>query len=323
MSSLVSTGSAPASERRMAIVGHGFEKFPTGRLLASSAERRWPGLFAECRSHLAGDLPTYVPTYTEVALLLRGPSTVTRQADGVRQRTAAIPGTIWLCPAGLREDFITISDDIPEALHIYLPSRPFSALQTDYGSWDIGVASLRYESGLRDPLLEQIGQVILSEMQSETSSGRLLIESLTCSLAARLLQSYSDISLNPPSLAPSTKGLDHRRLRRVLEFIDAHLEDDITVGRLASIACLSQFHFARVFRTATGKSPHQHLSEKRLELAKSLLSQGSPSLVDIALACTFSSQANFSRAFRRATGMTPGQYRAASRGTHERSTHGS
>src|ERR1700730_10733489 len=157
MSSLVSTGgSAPAWERRMAIVGHGFEKFPTGRLLASSAERRWPGLFAECRSHPAGDLPTYVPTYTEVALLLRGPSTVTRQADGVCQRTAAIPGTIWLCPAGLREDFITISDDIPEALHIYLPSRPFSALQTDYGSWDIGVASLRYESGLRLALLHEL-----------------------------------------------------------------------------------------------------------------------------------------------------------------------
>ena len=270
------------------------------------------GVVAERRSHPAGDLPRFVPIYTEVALLLRGPSTVTRRAGGTYQRTEAVRGTVWLCPASLREDFITVSHDIAEVLHIYLPSRPFAALANDYGSQNFGAASLRYEAGFRDPLLEQIAQVMLAEMQIETSSGRLLVESLAYSLAARLLQTYSDISLNLSDPPAAEKGLDHRRLQRVLEFVEAHLEDDITVENLASTACLSRFHFARAFKAATGKTPRQHVSERRLRLAKALLTQDDRPLIEITLACDFSSQANFSRAFRRATGMAPGRYRAAS-----------
>ena len=104
--------------------------------------------------------------------------------------------------------------------------------------------------------------------------------------------------------------LDRHRLQRVLEFIEAHIEDDLNVATLASTACLSPFHFARVFKTATGKSPHQYVSARRLEQAKALLIQTDRTLADIALACRFSSQANFSRAFCRATGVPPGRYRA-------------
>ena len=79
--------------------------------------------------------------------------------------------------------------------------------------------------------------------------------------------------------------------------------------RLASVACLSQFHFARAFKAAVGQSPHRHVSARRLERAKELLSDADRALVDIALALRFSCQANFTRAFRRATGQTPAQYR--------------
>jgi transcriptional regulator GlxA family with amidase domain len=120
------------------------------------------------------------------------------------------------------------------------------------------------------------------------------------------------VVLDLPRQSTAPKGLDHRRLQRVFKFIEAHLEGNITVERLASAACLSRFHFARGFKTATGKSPRQYLSERRLNLAMSLLTQGNRSLIEIAFACRFSSQANFSRAFRRATGLTPGQYRALS-----------
>jgi len=102
----------------------------------------------------------------------------------------------------------------------------------------------------------------LAEMQIETSSGSLLVESLAYSLAARLLHTYSDISLNLSDPLAAEKGLDHHRLQRVLEFVEAHLEDDITVENLASTACLSRFHFARAFKTATGKTPRQqHVGE--------------------------------------------------------------
>lgn len=113
----------------MIVLGHGYGKFPTGDLIESSVKREWGGILAERRSHPAGELPTFTPPYTEVAMLVRGRSTVTRHADGKTQQTPANRGTIWLCPAGLREDFIRISHDIPEVLHIYLPPKPFWALE--------------------------------------------------------------------------------------------------------------------------------------------------------------------------------------------------
>jgi AraC family transcriptional regulator len=84
----------------------------------------------------------------------------------------------------------------------------------------------------------------------------------------------------------------------VLDYIEANLEGDLTLDRLASIACLSRFHFARAFKTATGLSPHRYVvTAKRLEHAKALLGRGEQRLVDIAFALKFSCQANFTRAF--------------------------
>jgi AraC family transcriptional regulator len=95
----------------------------------------------------------------------------------------------------------------------------------------------------------------------------------------------------------------------VLDYIETNLEGELAVDHLASIACLSRFHFARAFKAAVGQSPHRYVSGKRLERARTLLTRGDRPLVDIALALNFSCQANFTRAFRQATGQTPGQYR--------------
>jgi AraC family transcriptional regulator len=126
---------------------------------------------------------------------------------------------------------------------------------------------------------------------------------------ARLVQNH--ISPLPAQAFPriTQHGLDRRRLSRVLDYVETNLEGDLTLDHLASIACLSRFHFARSFKAASGYSPHQYVSAKRLERAKTLLTRGDQSLAEIALALTFSCQANFTRAFRQATGQTPGQYR--------------
>lgn len=290
--------------------GYGDEKFPTGRLLELSVERNWHGLFVERRSHLAGDLPTFFLKYSEVALLVRGATTVTRQAGAMYQRTPAARGAIWIGQAGLREDFVNFSCDVDEMLHIYLPERPFAILDADDDLQKFSSASLRYEAGFYDPLLEQIAEVILSELRMQTSCGGLLINSLSTSLVMRLLNSHSNLLPEPIDISLARKGLDRRRLQRVQAFIEAHLEEDMTVTALASTACLSRFHFARAFKAATGKAPHKYIGDRRLDLAKSLLARDDRSLADIAATCRFSSQANFNRAFRRATGLPPGQYRA-------------
>jgi AraC family transcriptional regulator len=291
--------------------GHGIEKYGPAGLLASSADRGWSGLSAELRSHSDGVIMwKNTQPDTEICVDIRGSrSVITRRGGGIFDRTVAERGTIWLSPAGLQEEIIEISDPVPGILHIYLPSSAFllDSLGADLDQSVIG--SLRYESGFQDPLLAEIAYAIASELRTETSAGRLLAETLASTLAARLVQNH--VSPSPareiPRIPP--EGLDRRRLSRVLDYIEANLEGDLTVDRLASIACLSRFHFARAFKAAVGRSPHRYVSAKRLERAKALLIQGDQSLVDIALTLQFSCQANFTRAFRQVTGQTPGQYR--------------
>ena len=110
------------------------------------------------------------------------------------------------------------------------------------------------------------------------------------------------------SPVPSDSQLNHVRLRRVLDYISAHLADEIKLADLAGVAYLSPFHFARTFTRAMGISPHRYVSRMRLQSAMADVAAGKLALAQIALKARFSSQASFTRAFRRATGLTPGEY---------------
>jgi AraC family transcriptional regulator len=301
---------APTAARR-----YGDEKYGPAGLLASSADRGWSGLSAELRSHSDGIVAWKITQPdTEISVDMRGNgSVVTRQGGGILECTVAERGTIWLSPAGMQEDFVDLSDPVPEILHIYLSSSHFSPNSLGADLDKSVVVSLRYESGFKDPLVAGIASAIASELQTQTSAGSLLTQTLACSLAARLVQNHSSPSPAKASERIRQEGLDRRRLFRVLDYIKANLEADLTLDNLASIACLSRFHFARAFKAATGQSPHQYVGAKRLERAKALLMREDRSLVDIALALNFSCQANFSRAFRQVTGRTPGQYRRSFR----------
>ena len=149
----------------------------------------------------------------------------------------------------------------------------------------------------RSAAVAEIGCAIASELETETSAGSLLIEALVSGLAARLLQRHVSGSSTQSFPRHTVQRLDRRRLFRVLDYIEANLEGDLSIERMATIACLSRYHFARAFRQAVGQSPHRYVSAKRLlERAKALLIHGDRPSVDIALALSFSSQANFTRA---------------------------
>jgi AraC family transcriptional regulator len=312
---LEKSGVRISQEKPRVVCGYGFEKYGPAGLLISSADRGWSGLSAELRSHSNGVIAwKSAQSDTEICVDIDGNgSVITRRGGGIFDRTVAERGTIWLSPAGLQEDFIEISDPVPRILHIYLPSSHFSANSIGIDLDESVIASLRYESSFQDPLLAEIAYAIVSELQSETLDGRLLAETLASSLAARLVQNRVRSSPARTVLPIRPEGLDRRRLSRVLDCIEANLEGDLTLDHLASIACLSRFHFARAFKAALGQTPHQYVTARRIELAKALLRRRERSLVDVALALNFSCQANFTRAFRRLTGQTPGQYRSSFR----------
>jgi AraC family transcriptional regulator len=158
----------------------------------------------------------------------------------------------------------------------------------------------------KDPLIEHIGFALLDESSSETPVGKLYTDSLIQTLTLHLLKNYS----NAASARENTNGgLSGYKLRRVQEFIDANLEEELSLAELAEVADLSQFHFARAFRKSTGQTPQQYLMQQRIERAKQLLSKDDLPIVEISLRTGFKNQSHFTTLFRKFTKHTPKLWR--------------
>lgn len=102
------------------------------------------------------------------------------------------------------------------------------------------------------------------------------------------------------------------RINRVLDYIEAHLTEDLSLEQLARVACFSPYHFHRLFRALVGEPLGAHVQRLRVERAARLL-QAEPStpITNVALECGYGSSAAFSRAFRDAFGMSPSEWRSA------------
>lgn len=103
------------------------------------------------------------------------------------------------------------------------------------------------------------------------------------------------------------------RLKRTLEYVDAHLGENITLADLAQNSNLSLYYFATLFKKSTGLSPHRYILHRRVSRAQQLLQNTDLSVLDVSLDLGFQHQNNFARAFRRVTGMTPTGFRHSNR----------
>lgn len=282
-------------------------------MLLTSFGHGWTGLSAELRSHGVSDTPAVVPRQLELSMAIVGASHgyVTRTGAGVRQQTVPRDGTIWIAPVTVRDNLVNIAVPLPEVLHLFVPTHHFTDLAQAFNLPSSASQSIRYEADVQDELLRQLGLVILSELREESAAGRMLVETAAVMLAARLGQAHGDCwSIKAE---PSQHRLSDTRLRRVLDYIAAHTDRDILLSELAAVACVSIYHFSRMFRAAVGVTPQRYLRELYLKRAKDLLADRGLGLAQIALATHFSSQASFTRAFTREVGMSPGEYRRRSR----------
>jgi AraC family transcriptional regulator len=101
------------------------------------------------------------------------------------------------------------------------------------------------------------------------------------------------------------------RFVRVLDYIEHHLGDAISLEDLARVAGVSRFHFARQFRARTGESPMSYLMRTRVERSKTRLRDSRTRVIDIAAEFGFADQSHFGRTFRRLVGMPPSAYARA------------
>ncbi len=106
-------------------------------------------------------------------------------------------------------------------------------------------------------------------------------------------------------------GLAAHQRRQLVAYIDSQMAEPISLGQLAGLCALSEYHFARMFRASFGLPPHQYVLARRLDRARQMLRGTMLPLGEIALACGFASASHFTNRFKQVLGGTPGEYRQA------------
>jgi len=147
-------------------------------------------------------------------------------------------------------------------------------------------------------------------MRCSQGVGFLGIATSAARWAPKGAKSTQTVDAGVKLMNPGVCGILQRRLlQRVLDRMNVDLAADLDLNTLAAESGYSRSHFLRTFRAVMGCSPHRWLTRLRVEQAKTILREQSISLIDIALACGFSSHAHFSNTFRQIVGVTPSDYR--------------
>ncbi|MDR0225646.1 MAG: AraC family transcriptional regulator [Burkholderiaceae bacterium] len=161
-----------------------------------------------------------------------------------------------------------------------------------------------------DDLALHAGALALMRLDWQDAQQQLQADALGQQLVDRLVL-QSATPRQAQALQRPLGGLSVAVRRRVLAHVDAHLHDSkaLSLPGLARIACLSEFHFARMFRQSMGCSVHEWVLQQRLSRAqRALAGRQAPALADLALDCGFSSASHLVRSFRTHLGVTPTQF---------------
>lgn len=241
-------------------------------------------------------LPNYL-----LSIHLGQPIQLERTIDGQYSRDRLIQGDIMITPPYLHRKLYWDSD--AEFLLLRLEPKLFAS--AGYESVDINCVQIVPQLKLHDPLIQQIGLALKAELELDGLSDRLYAESMANALGVHLLRYYSNYRREIRSYSG---GLASHKLQQAIDYIQAHLAEDISLEAIAAELGMSLYHFARLFKQSTGYSPYQYVIKHRIERAQELMVQQSQSVASIALKVGFASQSQFGRHFKRLTGVTPRQF---------------
>jgi len=216
------------------------------------------------------------------------------------------PGSLTLVPAG--ECPLLRAETEFDLVVCAFDSTLMSALDSELERRPEG--GMRLQANVEDPAAQQLMTLLSADANEGHTTERLYTEYLAQALAVRML--FLGSRTKPPSNNSSTYGLPRHVLRRIIERMRC-FDSDLSLQALANVSGYSRVHFVRMFKAATGSSPHNYLLNLKLERARELLKNPSISLIDIALDCGFSSHSHMSRLFHKSVGVTPSAYRRSLR----------
>ena len=262
----------------------------------------------DLRTSITGPVVSALPVH-RVLVNVGRPYRLVETLGDVRRATSGAPGDVAVVPAG-----------VPLAAEpLDGKPQPLCALVVTFSPDVIGEvleaggrarAPLVPVVGARSPAVAQLGGLLHAGLADRTQLGRLALESLGAALAVAVVRDHTT------ALRPAAPGrqLSRDQLQAVLALVEDDLSAPLTVADLAARAHVSVFHFSRLFRAATGVSPHRYVVQRRLAHARELLTRTDVPLAQVALRCGFADQSHLTRLVRDRLGTTPAALRTAARG---------
>jgi len=274
---------------------------------AASTDAIARGVAIESYSGAQGDGPKITSDKHILTMGWKHPSRF-EIGDGANHKVSYVrqPGSLSFVPAGVRP--VMRAETEFDLVACALDSGLVSALDSELGRRLKG--ELRLQLHFQDPAAQQLMTLPLADAREGFSTERLYTEYLAQALAVRML--YQGGQSRPEAINRGASALPRHVLRRIIERMRC-FSCDLSLQALANESGYSRVHFVRLFRAATGYSPHNYLLNLKLERARELLRNPSISLIDIALDCGFSSHSHMSRLFHKIVGVTPSAYRRSIR----------
>jgi AraC family transcriptional regulator len=230
-----------------------------------------------------------------------------RENNGPWLTSRVKKGSLFLTAAGAPYDFRykTLTSEPYEVVLVLLSVPLFNEALRDVFGANAANARLRDLSGFEDPQLTPLlGR--LREEASRPEASRLFVRGIAQAIAVHLARNYAALT---ESARGETSSLPGFKLRRVTDWMAGHMAEEFSLARLAEQAGMSEFHFNRLFKRATGIPPSQYQIKLRLEAARRLLRETRRSVIEVANEVGYSNPSHFSRLFRKETGLSPTVYR--------------
>ena len=268
----------------------------------STAGSNWHGVSLE--QHRGGSVETLdfiSPKHVVVVQLNRAAICEFRNGSGGFRPCRIEPGQVVIFPAMTPHSIRTT--DVGEFVAVRLdPQLVLGAGHELLAASDVEITT-RFAT--KDPLLGASALALKAEAEAGIPTGSIYAESLANAMAVHLVRHHSTTGGRFQTARHFGKGrLTGKQLRRVVDFIQAHLEHGISLNALAASIRLSPYHFARVFKQSTGLAPHQFVIRCRVQKARELLLT-EHDIADVALRVGFCDQSHFATHFKRIYGITP------------------
>lgn len=285
----------------------GFRHALSGTLPApvlSSAALGWPDIRVEIFRQRAMDVVTQSSAHV-ITVQLAGTRHIFQRRNGRVSDQVLRPGAVIITPAGEPKQWRHAEQ--ADILVMQLSPDVVDEVAQSIMDGACPGPELRDNFGTCDPFIEQLGQRLVEEARAPDPLSKLFVQSAARQLAIRLLRRHSACA------APlAGMKLTKQKLRAATDFIESHLDEDVTLAAIAGAIGLSPCHFAHAFKEETGVSPHQYVVGRRMERAKALLRETALTVAEIGYRVGYPNQSHFSVAFQKAAGVTPRAYRTSS-----------